>query len=732
MSRLILAILAALTMVTPALAVVLVQDGQARAHILVPQDASATVQFAAQELARYLELISGATVPIAQQGAQQATGVGIIVAPAELPEEETIAISVADAGVRISGGCDRAVVFAVYRFLEELGCRWLAPDQEFVPHKPTLELPALELTSAPQFNMRLFVARREDRRQWGMKMGMNGLYTAADADLHGHGYYLPDVAPECHAYHRIIPADTYFQAHPDWFPLINGQRRPGGLNEGQLCVTAPGLADEFARRVIEILDADPHLKMMSISPNDGVNWCECEQCLALDDRLSGGRTTKQGLGLERRFVGDRVFWFANQVAERVAQVHPDRLLLVLAYVNYAEPPDSVVPAPNIIPWLCHYAPADYSRPIADPTSEPNAQFNDLLLRWSKLAPRLLFYSYVSKSMWWRLPRPVTHTFAADVKYLYSLGIRRYYCQSALTDWAEAGPLYYVICKLLWDPTQDPDALAADWIEHMFGPAAAEMTAFYAAVEDSIKESRKPFSDNPPRDVPGLYNHEDLARARQHLDAALAAAAQDEVALARVRKVEELFRYGEYMIAALETAQQFTQTPTVELAEKTQELATKALQIYRYPYAARYFDSIKMQGDFGVVAQGFGDRETKGGRDCWNSDETGPGDGKAGWAHFFITVRDTDHPVRLEMDVWGKSELTHIVVNTSGDRKSTAGGGVWNAVSPEQPLSGEERWETLVFTIPADLLAPGQTTQTIGFGGGDSQIWVAGIRYEQGQ
>ena len=49
----------------------------------------------------------------------------------------------------------------------------------------------------------------------------------------------------------------------------------------------------------------------------------------LDKRMCGARTTKQGLGAERSFRGDRIFWFANEIAARVAKKHPD----VVAYLR---------------------------------------------------------------------------------------------------------------------------------------------------------------------------------------------------------------------------------------------------------------------------------------------------------------------------------------------------------------------------------------------------------------
>jgi len=189
-------------------------------------------------------------------------------------------------------------------------------------------------------------------------------------------------------------------------------------------------------------------------------------------------------------------------------------------------------------------------------------------------------------------------------------------------------------------------------------------------------------------------------------------------------------YGRHMIAALEAAHEFRQSPSMELMAEIEQRTSKAWEIYPYRYSKRHFEGIKMYTQFGVISSGFGQAEEKGGRTCWNSDETGLGDSRAGWATFFPEVEDTKRPLRLEMDVWGKSDLGKIVINTGGERKSYAGNGIWNPVAPRTALSGAEKWDTLVFDIPPELLAPGKPTQAIGFGGSDSQVWVSGIRYSQ--
>jgi hypothetical protein len=711
---------------------VLIKDSQADCTIVIPNDASDTNRHAADELSAYLTKISGATLPIVPE-AEAKDGLRIDVGPTSvaLPllsheakqNEESVTIRTHPRGVAICGGGDRGTLFAVYRFLERfLGCRWLTHSgHEHVPRMEIVALPPVAHESAPAFELRLFKCPDDPVQQsWGLKLGLNGLYTGEAASKNGRCYYYPEAIPSTHTWYKIIPAKQYMDAHPEWFPLLHGERAPGEVHNAQLCVTAKGLADEFAKNVIAVFDEDPASRITSISPNDGYGWCECDQCRALDEELCGARTTKQGLAKERPFRGDRVFWFSNEVARRVAEKHPDKMLLVLAYVNYAEPPDTVKPLPNVVPWLCHYAPADYAKPINDPTSEPNRQFNELLKPWAEAAPHLLFYGYVSKSMWWKLPRPVLRPFMADVKYLHSLGVRRYYAQSSLTDWALDGPLYYVLAKLLWDPTLDLNAVAQDWINHMFGDAAPHMTTFYQAVDDAVTHTGKPYSDNPRRDVPGLFHLPHLERARQALDAAAQTSGLSETETSRIASVTKTFLYGYHMVHAFEAVAEAKRTGDPAITKQAVKCGKEALSFLNVPKAADFVDSLDVYAELGgVMVRGFGKAETKGGRTCWNSDETGLGDNQAGWASSYIKVPDPTQPALLEMDVWGESRFNSIVVHD--------GRGQWNGVSPESRLSGKPQWDTMRFQIAPKLMVPEHALQEIGFGGGDSQVWVAAIR-----
>ena len=530
--------------------------------VVIPDGARPTVRRAANEVARYLKRITGTEIPVvAEKDARP--GIRIDVGPTQnaqkylpkdlLGDEERVLVRTVPGGVIICGGGDRGTLYAAYRFLESLGCRWLTPEpeDEVVPQARAIQLSDLHIDTRPAFEWRLFSASSSRLEQWGLKMGFNGLYPPETAVTNGGSFHWPQRVQGVHAFAELVPAERYFMSHPEWFSLLGGKRAVSvGAVSGQLCVTAPGLAEEFASNVIRVFDADPNARLISISPNDGYGWCECFECMALDRKLCGGRSTKQGLAIEQPFMGDRLFWFCNEVAARVGQKYPDRKLLVLAYVNYAEPPDTIRPAGNIVPFICHYAPADYSRPVSDPASEANRQFDDLLQRWVSVSSEVMIYSYIRKSMWWRLPRPVLGPFAADVKYYHLLGIRRYYCQSSLSDWALDGPLYYVIARLLWDPTADPKAIADEWIHGMFGPAATDMATYYDAVAQSVQATGQSYSDDPPGQVPGLFDHSKLDLAMAAITRAEKIPSSDLVH-GRIQRVAATFRSGYWMIHALE-------------------------------------------------------------------------------------------------------------------------------------------------------------------------------------
>ena len=97
-----------------------------------------------------------------------------------------------------------------------------------------------------------------------------------------------------HNFNYWIPGKIYTNAHPDFFAEINGKRiNPSTKDDElllseQLCTTNPKLRSEIVRRMVEYCDKHPEVKTISLVPNDGFGWCECENCSKFYDKNKKG------------------------------------------------------------------------------------------------------------------------------------------------------------------------------------------------------------------------------------------------------------------------------------------------------------------------------------------------------------------------------------------------------------------------------------------------------------
>ena len=89
-------------------AAVVVENGQPRGTIVVPEDATPSVRFAAQELARYLEQIGGATLPVVDE-AGGTKGVAVHVGPTDAAKVRIGVISGAISMAPITTAAELAV-----------------------------------------------------------------------------------------------------------------------------------------------------------------------------------------------------------------------------------------------------------------------------------------------------------------------------------------------------------------------------------------------------------------------------------------------------------------------------------------------------------------------------------------------------------------------------------------------------------------------------------------------
>ena len=155
------------------------------------------VVFAAQELQKYLQMMTSAPASVLPQttyDANLAPGIwlgvagalpGANVSTAASPLDDAIAMEVHGGQGWIAGANARSVLLAVYRFLHENGCRWPrpAPEQALIPARSRAELSAV-ISEKAAFQHRAICIEGAVSLEhvlaiidWAPKVGFSGYFT---------------------------------------------------------------------------------------------------------------------------------------------------------------------------------------------------------------------------------------------------------------------------------------------------------------------------------------------------------------------------------------------------------------------------------------------------------------------------------------------------------------------------------------------------------------------------
>ena len=475
--------------------------------IVLPSNATACWTYAAQELADHLELMTTRRPAIVTDDTD-INAPYIAVGPGKLTESlgaraldiEEFVIDIQNDKVLIAGGYrepvvrpdgsvanprDRGTLYGVYEFLESLGVRWYRPESwgRIVPKTDTITLPVGRAVYRPAFEIRFSMndyrwykakptaQQQELGKQFFTRMRLN---TNMWTEPKYGGYITLNFA---HAYMYLIPPKNYFKDHPEYFALIDGERSDSPA--AQLCLSNPEVLDIVSDKIIA-----SGLKGLtwgaSIEANDGGMWCQCDKCRVMDDP-----NLKTPYGVVSK--SNRVFAFANAVAERVRTKVPDFKVCLLAYNQHNEIPTLVNKLqPNIAVQVAAYASAasDYSRLLRDPTSAPNAYFLKQLEGWTKMAEHVTTYEYWS-GYTWSGPLPVIHTMVDRLCEYRRLGIKGCYNQAGDNiSWGPQGLNMVMFCKLMWNPNLDVRKELDYYFDSYFGPAAEPMKAYVQMQEDA--------------------------------------------------------------------------------------------------------------------------------------------------------------------------------------------------------------------------------------------------------
>lgn len=477
-------------------------DGTRRAAVVIPAGASEPERFAASEIARYVEAMTGAKLEVKETASAPAGAIVLRRSDGKLGEEG-YSIKIKEGRLLLAAARDRSILYAAYDLLGRLGCNWLAPKYscygDAAEVAPKQEKLVLELDKAvvekPAMKLRkLYVEEghthdSENLKQmieWMSKTRRNTL--VVPTDYQGSGRVKWDtwreaLTPELrkrdiqievggHGYQNFINAKMpEVKAHPEWLGIDETGRR----SEKQhvvFCTSNPDAVAFLTKNVVAYLKARPEIDIFDFWPPDGARWCECDACKAMGT------------------PADRQAKLVGQVIAAARKQGVKARFECIAYAVYTDPPVNPPMDPSVLIDFCPIGQC-FEVQINDPASERNAEYARDLQAWRKaFKGDLSIYSYYRKYAWDSLPVILPHYMQADMKWYAKVGTNGMSSYSEPGDWRTYELNHYVLSQLSWNPDCDVDAVIDEFCAARYPKCADAAKALLMAMEDTVRRGSR--------------------------------------------------------------------------------------------------------------------------------------------------------------------------------------------------------------------------------------------------
>lgn len=457
----------------------LVRDGKALAVIVTsPELPTGSDLAAARELQNYLKQITGAELPLYYGGGKPDGDVSYIVVGKHHPimqaallsepdvpnlGEDGFVIRTAENHILLAGNGRYGSYYAVYAFLEALGCRFYSFREggELIPKTANLRAPVLNITSVPHFEYRDFWANGWVKNsfsdadyqrwiKWQVKLRQGGRFVNLSHNLH-----------------VICPPERYGKTHPEYFALRGGKRQPD-YSAAQLCLSNPDVQNLAVQAAQRYFTLNPDIHTYSLVSNDNAGWCECARCTAM------------GPTVEHRYAA-----FVNLVAERLRKTHPNCYLTFMPEYPSTPSgrPENVEFESNVMPVNVNYFAqyADLSSPLAPEEQE----WMHRLKGWSKATSRQMIYEWIGYTRT-GVPAPQWHVIGQRIRAYADIPTITAYSGEVISISPETEFSIYMGSRMLWDPSLDSQTIVDEYFEKNYGANALLARQYFQAITESVR------------------------------------------------------------------------------------------------------------------------------------------------------------------------------------------------------------------------------------------------------
>lgn len=487
--------------------------------VFVSPDAIPSEHYAAKEFQRHFKELTGKEIPLETNANVPLSSIVIAMSADGVSDQsidraplgdEGLHLRVTTNGVLIVGGRPRGVLYGVYEFFEkEYGLRYLTWDHTHYP-APADEILTGDYEKVPQFSFRWpYYRENADHPEFATRLRVNTVQTSEDL-----GGKTPQGLIN-HSFMRLIPPEVYGKDHPEYFALVDGERKiEMGGGGPEPCVTNPAVMRIVADSVIREVEANPNMRNISCSQNDNDDYCRCATCELVNEREG----TPMGSNLA----------LVNFAAEALAQRYPHVKVGTLAYWYTRKAPKTIKPRENVQIQLCSIECCTLHA-INDPNCERNREFCKDMEDWKAICNDIWIWNYNTNFSFYDLPFPNLRIIGKNVKFFSENNTHGAFMQA--NGNGNAGEMSelrnYVIAQCLWNPGRESWPLAEEFCRLHYGKAANTILEYLTFLHDNAEASGQHPGCFPKPHELGL-NREVTLKMAQLFDRALTEAENDEV------------------------------------------------------------------------------------------------------------------------------------------------------------------------------------------------------------
>ncbi|MEM6379007.1 MAG: DUF4838 domain-containing protein [Bacteroidota bacterium] len=345
-----------------------------------------------------------------------------------------------------------------------------------------------------------------------------------------------------HTFHRFLPADEYFEDHPEYYALVNGKRRPT-----QLCLTNPEVLELVIQKVGQLFEENPDYSIISVSQDDNTQYCQSDSAKIVNEKAGSPAGT--------------MIAFVNEVAK----AFPDKTISTLAYQYTRKAPKGIKPEGNVLITLCSIE-CDRSAPIAANCSD----FAKDLQEWGALTDNIRIWDYTTQFTNFLAPFPNLRTLQPNVQTFRDNNAKWIFEQHSNNPSELFELRSYLTAKLLWNPDLDFKAEMNDFLDKYYGAAGPFIGQYIEKVHDELAQDSTFFLflyGDPSQGFNSFLSAENLSQYHQLYDQAEAAVKDDPILLKRVKTARLSVDYAGLEAARKNLSAQFSIQQNPEWAKE---------------------------------------------------------------------------------------------------------------------------------------------------------------------